>query len=333
MPLLVVPLAAGETNLLTVAEWEALKERRRVVFERHDHPLIARLGAAGVDAAPFDDEPDARSDDLALVAEPSSPRVVELARAGARVTAGPASAPDDLTAAHAAPVARRAATSLGTLTALMARLRSDDGCPWDRQQTHESLVVHLVEEAYEVIDAIERGAVGADLAEELGDLLLQVAFHARLAAQDARFDLADVADAISAKLVRRHPHVFGDVEVAGASEVLANWETIKADEKNRTDPFADIPRGLPALLDALKSQKRAAGLGFTADEDVARDAVLRALASAASGAAEEGAGDALGDALFWLVALARARGIDPEMALRRTTAHFKEARASASERR
>ena len=316
MPLLVVPLGPDESDLLTLAEWDALTNCERVLFERPDHPLSARLRAAGVTVSAFDDEPDAGSHGWALVTDPSSDRVLELARAGAEVSGGPASLPDPLTAAHAAPYLRKAAAALADLTGIMARLRSDDGCPWDREQTHDSLKVHLLEEAHEVLDAIDRGLTGPELQEELGDLLLQVAFHARVAAQDGRFDLADVATGIAAKLVHRHPHVFGDTLVSGAGDVIRNWEQIKAAEKGRADPFDDLPAALPALLAAYKTQKRAAATGFAVDEIEAR----ARLASVLEG--PEGPED-LGEALFWLVAIARARGLDPESALREATLRFR----------
>jgi len=312
VPLLVVPLAPDEAGQITLDEWDALRRSRRVFFERPGHPMEERLRAAGVAAGPFDDEPDAHEDGCALVADPSSPRIVELARAGARVSLGVARAPDDLSAAHAAAIARRAAAAVGTLTIIMARLRSDDGCPWDREQTHESLQVHLLEEAHEVLDAIDRGLLDAELLEELGDVLLQVAFHARIAQQDGRFDLAAVADGISGKLIHRHPHVFGETQGADAAEVLRNWESLKAAEKTRADPFDDIPKSLPGLLAAYKTQKRAARLGWNADGTEARGRVGDALAS-----------EAIGEALFWLVAVARAAGTDPETALLRATADFR----------
>ena len=209
---------------------------------------------------------------------------------------------------------RRASVSLGALTEVMARLRGPDGCPWDAEQTHESLRVHLLEEAYEVLEAIDKGLTGAELQEELGDLLLQVMFHAQMAADDSRFDIADVADEIVEKLIRRHPHVFGDVTVEDSSEVVRNWETIKKQEKERNDHFDGIPTGLPALLAAYKTQKRAAALGFDADEAAA----LKRLESAWPP-------DDVGEALFWVVALARARGIDPEAALRKATQDFRSA--------
>jgi MazG family protein len=317
MPLLVVPLGPDETPKLTLEEWDALVACDKVLFERPDHPLLARLREAGVEALPFDDEPDAGRDGWALVADPTSPRIVQLARSGADVTSGSATAPDALTAAHGAWLVRRASASLGSLALIMARLRSEDGCPWDLEQTHESLRVHLVEEAYEVLDTIDSGELGVPFEEELGDLLLQVVFHAQLAAQDERFDLSGVAERIVAKLLHRHPHVFGDVEVAGAGEVVANWETIKAAEKERTDPFEDIPGGLPALLQAYKTQKRAAALGFEADDNTS----WRRLGVALSEPAHP---ESIGEMLFWLVALARANGIDPEGALRHATSRFRD---------
>jgi tetrapyrrole methylase family protein/MazG family protein len=316
MPLLVVPLASDEVGDLTLGEWDALRSSRRVLFEDPNHLLIDRLRAEGVEAGPFDDEPDATKDGLAFVAEPGSARVIELARAGASVTSGGVTTPDDLTAAHAAPVLRRASKSLGGLIAIMARLRSDDGCPWDREQTHDSLKVHLIEEAHEVIETIEEGNLGEEFEEELGDLLLQVAFHARLAEQDGRFDAAGVGERIVSKLVHRHPHVFGETEVAGASDVVRNWEQLKQEEKAREDPFDGIPKGLPSLLAAYKTQKKAAALGFNPDPETLK----KELDSAVAGPPSE---DSLGEALFWLVAAARAAGIDPEGALRKAVGRFR----------
>jgi MazG family protein len=317
--LVVVPLAPDETGRLTLAEWDLLTSCDRVLFEQPDHPLADRLRAAGVAAGPFDDEPDAASVGCALVADPASPRVVELARAGATVTSATAPSPDALTAAHGASVGRRAGSSLGGLALLMARLRGPDGCPWDAEQTHESLRVHLLEEAHEVLEAIDVGATGPELEEELGDLLLQVFFHAELASEEERFDVAGVADRLAAKLLHRHPHVFGDTAVAGAAEVVANWEAIKAKEKaaERPDPFDGIPPTLPALLVTYKVQKKAARLGFEADATAAREGVEKALR-------EEPTPDAVGRALFWTVALARSAGVDPEGALARATLKFRQ---------
>jgi XTP/dITP diphosphohydrolase len=323
MPLLVVLLARAETELLTLAEWEALCACERVLFEDPSHPLAGKLTEAGVEVSPFDDDPDAARDGWALVAEPTSPRVLDLARAGARISVGPGHPPDGLSAAYGAPIARRAAASVADLATIMARLRGPEGCPWDREQSHASLEVHLIEEAHEVLEAIDEGHLGDELEEELGDLLLQVAFHAQMAADDHRFDLADVAQAIVAKLVRRHPHVFGDVSVSGAGEVVRNWEAIKATEKARAGAFDDIPAGLPALLSAYKTQKRAAALGFEATDQDALERARQELALPVDG-------DSLGEALFWAVAAARAAGIDPEGALRRATLRFRASFPSAT---
>lgn len=311
MPLLVIPVAPDETSSVTLAEWDLLCSCQRVLFERPDHPLRARLRAAGVPTGAFDDEPSASLDGWGLVADSGSPRVIELARAGALVTSGPVATPDSLTAAHGASVARRGAAELGRLVLIMARLRGPDGCPWDREQTHESLRVHLLEEVHEVLEVIDTGA--GDLEEELGDLLLQVVFHAQLAHDDGRFDVSGVAGRIASKLLHRHPHVFGEIEVADANEVVRNWEQIKAQEKQRGGPFEGIPKGLPALLATAKMQKRAASLGFAPTEDEARGNALAALE----------AGD-LGGALFWLVGVGRAIGADPESALRSALARFVE---------
>ena len=311
MPLLVLPLREEETDLLTLGEWELLLGCEAVAFERPTHPLIDRLARHGVKAGAFDDELRPDLEGWAFVTEPDSPRVLELARGGARVLVGPAQAPDDLSAAHGAYVSRRAGASAASLATVMARLRSADGCPWDREQDHESLTVHLLEEAHEVIDAIERGRTGPELEDELGDLLLQVFFHAQMAADEGRFDVAGVADAIAAKLLRRHPHVFGDTVAEDASAVVRNWEAIKEEEKKRVDPFDDIPRSLPALSTAYKVQKRAASSGWSPGREEAAAEARRSLE----------AGD-VGSALFWAVAAARASGTDPEGALRKATAAF-----------
>lgn len=209
----------------------------------------------------------------------------------------------------AAPVAHEVAR----LAELVAVLRRE--CPWDREQTHETLTRHLLEETYEVLDAIDavsRDRPGAyeHLEEELGDLLFQVMFHARLAEEAGQFTLADVASGIHDKLRGRHPHVFGDVEVSGPDEVVRNWEWIKQAEKGRESIFEGIPAHLPALLYALKVQKKAAAL---AEQGVA-------LPQAPSVAADD-----VGDRLFALVDEARRCGIDPEAALRWAADRYREA--------
>ena len=193
--------------------------------------------------------------------------------------------------------------------------------PWDREQTHASLARHLVEEAYEVLDAIEEGDP-EHLREELGDLLLQVVFHAQLAEDAGDFDVDGVARAITEKLVRRHPHVFGDLRVASAGEVVRNWEAIKREEEGRTDPLAGIPSALPALQLAAKLQKRApdGGLAAGAGSPASVRERLDELAGAAGDDELEGA---VGELLFEVVALARANGVEPEAALRRTARRFR----------
>jgi MazG family protein len=159
----------------------------------------------------------------------------------------------------------KAGEAIERLLDVMRKLRAPDGCPWDREQTHESIKEDLIEEAYEVIDAIESGDC-SQLEEELGDLLLQVVFHSQIASESGNFEFDAVAHGISDKLVRRHPHVFGNVEVADAGEVLQNWDAIKKAEKKEGDKPASIvsgiPKHLPALQKAHQIQKRAARAGF-----------------------------------------------------------------------
>src|SRR5216684_3923077 len=155
---------------------------------------------------------------------------------------------------------------IASLFEVVARLRAPDGCPWDREQTHESLRPYLLEETYELLEAIDAGD-DAKMKEELGDLLLQVAMHAEIAAQEGRFDAAQVSEAAAAKMVARHPHVFGDVAVANADEVLRNWEHAKVDEAKRAGRDGEsvvdrVPASLPALAWTLGLQKRAARVGF-----------------------------------------------------------------------
>jgi len=212
------------------------------------------------------------------------------------------------------------------MAAISARLRAADGCPWDRRQTHDSLRPFVLEEAYETVDAIERGAP-ADLAEELGDLFLQIILHAQLAAEEGAFDLTDVYRTLGAKIVRRHPHVFGDVEVSGAEEVLRNWEAIKAAERHEAgaapSAFSGVARALPALAASREIQERASSLGWDwpAIEGVWEKVGEELEELHAARAIEGDAGrDArlheLGDVLFAAVNLARWMKLDPEEALR-----------------
>ena len=207
------------------------------------------------------------------------------------------------------------------MAAISARLRAPDGCPWDRRQTHRSLRPYLLEEAYETVDAIEHGSA-EDLAEELGDLLLQVILHAQFAAEEGSFDLTDVYRSIGAKIVRRHPHVFGGVAVDGVEQVLTNWETIKADEragsgKAHEGVFGGVARALPALAASREIQERAAALGWDWDAiSGVWDKVAEELGELRRAATEEELLHEMGDVLFALVNLARWMKLDPEEALR-----------------
>jgi len=230
---------------------------------------------------------------------------------------------DPLSAVPDGPVpSSRNGERLLDLVRVMARLRGPGGCPWDHEQTHRTLARHLLEETHEVLDAIDAGDPDR-LRDELGDVLLQVVFHAQMAAEEGTFDVDDVAQATVEKLIRRHPHVFGDVPVSGADEVLVNWEQIKAEETGEQPVEDDIPPTLPALARASKVQRRAAGWGFdwrTTDGAMAK---LREEVEelAAAGTPEE-AEEELGDVLFAAAAVARRLGVDPESALRRTTTKF-----------
>lgn len=199
------------------------------------------------------------------------------------------------------------ADQIAELVAVMRRLRAE--CPWDRRQTHKSLVEYMLEEAYEVVEAIDADDDQA-LREELGDLLLQVVFHAQIASERHEWDLGDVADGIAAKLIRRHPHVFADVNVADATEVETNWHVAKAAEKGRESVTDGIPDALPALLRAAKVESRSAHL--TIPPHVREEWAEGALADFDDE-------QVFGDALLALVAAARRRGWDAEGALRTAT--------------
>lgn len=220
------------------------------------------------------------------------------------------------------------------LVKVQAALRAPGGCPWDAEQTHASLARHLLEEAHELLEAIDAGDDAA-LRDELGDVLLQVTFHAQIAADEGRFDVDDVAEALVRKLVHRHPHVFGGADVADADEVLLNWERLKASEPQSVgrDPAAlddHIPASLPALARAAKVQRRAASQGFEWRDVGSALAALReeleelAAEVADAGASSEDVEGEVGDVLFAAVAVARKAGVDAESALRRTTRGFAE---------
>jgi MazG family protein len=253
-------------------------------------------------------------------------------------------AADHLTSLYipALPREARVVRDMARLEDLVLTLR--ERCPWDRVQTHATLMPHLVEESYEVLDAlhdftaVEEGTEGrseasAHLAEELGDLLFQIVFHARLAQEEGRFTLADVARGVHDKLVHRHPHVFADVTAETADAVVSNWEAIKKAEKGRTSVTEGIPASLPALLLATKLQRKATSVGLVATE---ADLAQRLAALETQGAeGRDGADDALadgvganeqavGELLFAVADLSRRLGIDPEQALRSVALTFRD---------
>jgi tetrapyrrole methylase family protein / MazG family protein len=227
---------------------------------------------------------------------------------------------------------------------ISARLRQPDGCPWDREQTHTSLRKHLLEEAYEVYDALEAGPT-QELAGELGDLWLQIVLHAQLAAEAGVFDLADVQAAIASKIVRRHPHVFGDAVARTASDVNRQWERIKADERTAAAADAEpdasgasavsksaldgISPSMPALAASQEMQERAANLGYDWPSiDGVLDKVAEEADELRQAASDAERAEEFGDLLFVLVNVGRRRGIEAEAAVRAANAKFKRRFAS-----
>jgi len=292
-------------GLFTRDTWTALASAAHVLARDEDETQLNAIQQSGIAAAHLGEQQPAA---LARL-------LVDRTADGEVVWIGSADGDPGLTDALAAEVTSRQeppdveilvgsydvpGARLLDLVAVMDRLRSPDGCPWDAEQTHESLVPYVIEETHELVEAIESGD-RTHMVEELGDVLLQVAFHARVAQEhpDSPFGIDDVAAGIVDKLVRRHPHVFADVDAGTAEEVAANWEQIKAAEKpHRTSPLDGMPKGLSALASANK----AAGHLSTAGR------YELALAAAA--------GDDLGSRLFALVLEARDKGQDPEAALR-----------------
>lgn len=237
--------------------------------------------------------------------------------------------------------------SLAPLVEIMRKLRGEGGCPWDRKQTHESLRTYVVEEAYEVVQAVD-DRDDAELREELGDLLLQVAFHSQIASETGRFDVGDVIGGIVEKLIRRHPHVFGDVEAKDSKTVLRNWERIKqrerAGEEGEPGSVLDNVAGaMPALMRAVKVQAKASRVGFDWPDVTGALAKVQEemgeLEQARKAGDRERMAEEVGDVLFALVNVARFLKVDPEIALGRTVdkfiARFKhiEARAGEANRR
>lgn len=225
----------------------------------------------------------------------------------------------------------RAGEKFEQLISIMARLRAPGGCPWDREQTFDTIKPHTLEETYEVLDAIDaRDWHG--LAEELGDLMLQPVFYGQMASEAGHFDIEDSLDAIINKLIRRHPHIFGDSEAHTADDVKKRWDEIKAEEKKAKGEhpkllLESIPRSLPALVEAAQISSRAAQSGFdwdNAEQVLAKlEEELRELAEARTQASQGEIEGEVGDVLFVLVNLARFMKVDPEQALRKSNAKFR----------
>jgi len=226
-----------------------------------------------------------------------------------------------------------AGAGFARLVEIMTRLRSPGGCPWDREQTFDTIKPYLLEETYEVMDSIDARDWDG-LADELGDLVLQVVFFSQMAKEAGHFDVTDALEAINSKLVRRHPHVFGEGEAKTAADVVRKWDEIKAAEKPRPKGLlTGVPRSLPALMEARQISGRAAGAGFDwknvdqvleklREELAELDAARQALSQDRPGA-QEGLQDEIGDLLFVIVNIARFLKVDPEQALRGTNAKFR----------
>jgi tetrapyrrole methylase family protein/MazG family protein len=209
------------------------------------------------------------------------------------------------------------------LVKIIAKLRGPEGCPWDREQTHRSLRESLLEETYEVLDALDEGD-GVKLREELGDLLLQIVMHAQLAAESGEFDIKDVIKDISTKLIRRHPHVFEEAQVCSAEEVIRNWEKIKKTERHpETSILASVPKQMPALAYSQKIQSRVAQVGFDWENiDGVIDKLVEEVKEYKETENKAEREDEFGDLLFTLVNIARRVEVEPEVALRQANQKF-----------
>jgi XTP/dITP diphosphohydrolase len=332
-------------GLLPMHGWSALMSSELVLVADAEHPFASHLDLAELrfEVVPQLEgrAPLTRSDLLAGLSPEQKKRaewVVDRAREVGEVTYlfGPADS-EGFTRTLGMEAARAGVevevvyfmvaptgSTLLELVEVEQRLRGPDGCPWDREQDHRTLATYAVEEVYELVEAIAGGDPDA-IREELGDVLLQVVFHAQIAADAGSFDIDDVARGIVDKLVRRHPHVFADTQVADADEVMANWEELKAAEKpEREGVFDGVPPAQPALGYVEKLQQRAAKVGFDWQADADAAERIRSELAEFLGAADDAEREhEIGDLLMSVVALARRHNIDPELALRGAAGRFR----------
>ena len=314
-------------GLLTLAAWETLRSATAVLAGSPDHPLLPVLDGAGIPYGVI--EGLVEVPDLSAMPAGSVPGVPDIPRTDDAVVwlaePGDEAIPDGAVAlrgSHDLPGAH-----LLDLVATMDTLRNQ--CPWDAKQTHASLAPHLLEEPYEALEALETGDDSA-FREELGDVLLQVVFHARIAAERPDgYTIDDVADGIVDKLIRRHPHVFAGVQVDGAEDVKRNWDEIKRAERAGKDPDAQVsaldgvPFGQPALALAAQLLRRAARAGVPAGLETGAPSDLGAAAPTGRGTGAPSSGG-LGDELLRLVARAREEGLDPELELRAAARRYRD---------
>lgn len=359
----IVGLGPSDERLLTLGALEALRAAPRTFTCDAPPALLQYLRGHGIKAepAPFASGPFLRGvefavrEGIACLAEQDTalgvvghplldvaglPQLLRaLDEAGIAVSLVPGVPRSALSATAAAPLvplpAAEAPYTWEDLVALMARLRAC--CPWDREQTHASLLPYLLEEAHEVVEAVDENDP-RKLREELGDLLLQIVFHAQLAAERGLFTVADVIQTLAAKLIRRHPHVFGDTSIATAQDQMKSWELLKTQEdsiRERASLLDGVPASLPALVHAQRLQEKAQTVGF--DWSQARDVLdkiteeLAEWKSALEAGRQEGVREELGDVLFSLVNLARRLGVDAEAALRHANAKFRRRFAAMEE--